>query len=179
MRRAILAIFLALFCLFSTLTTLVQAQGPISVGNKTVVYQLPYPGILPDHPFFFMKKSRDNITEFLTRDNLKKAEFYLLTSDKHLVMATQLADKDKHELAITTLRRGEKYFQNIVPLLKSSKEQGVRPSDDLMRKIQNSSVKHRESIEGLMSKLPQGNSDDLAELLEINKNTYTEIEKLK
>lgn len=149
------------------------------MGESSVIYELPYPGILPDHPLYFVKQTRDNILEFLTRDNLKKAELYLLMADKYLVMSTQLADKDKHELATNTLRNGERDFQKIVPLLQASKKQGVRPSDDLMRKIQNSSIKHRDTIEGYMQDFPQGHSESLADILELNKDTYAQIEKIK
>jgi hypothetical protein len=178
MRKAILALFFVLFFTFTT-TIPVLSQAPISVGESSVIYELPYPGILPDHPLYFVKQLRDNLLEFLTRDNLKKAELYLLTSDKHLVMSTQLANKDKHELAINTLRKGERYFQKIVPILQASKKQGVRPSDDLMRQIQNSSIKHRDTIEEFMSSFPQGNSETLSEILELNKDTYAQIEKIK
>lgn len=179
MRKAILALFFVLFACLTIYNTSVFGQNSIPLEDQKVIYQLPYPGILPDHPLFFLKRTRDNLIEFLTRDNIKKAELYFLMSDKYIVMASQLAEKDRDELATKTLTRAEDYFQKMISYLKISKQQGVRPSDDLVRKAQNSNIKHREIIENLMKELPQGNSGDLAKVLKMNKASQKEIEKIK
>ena len=47
-----------------------------------VDYQLPYPGMLPDNPLYFLKVFRDNLTSFFINKPLDKAHFDLLQSDK-------------------------------------------------------------------------------------------------
>lgn len=90
--------------------------------SEKVVYELPYPGILPDNPLYFVKIVRDRIIEFLTRDNIKKAQLYLLFSDKRAASALVLVQNGKNSLAITTLSKGEKYFDQI-PLFDQLKKQ--------------------------------------------------------
>ena len=63
----------------------------IKTPQEKVIYNLPYPGLLPDSPLYITKVIRDKITDFLTRDNLKKAELYLLYSDKRVSMSLVLA----------------------------------------------------------------------------------------
>ena len=82
----------------------------ISLDEKETVYELPYPGILPDHPLYFFKVVRDKIWAFSTRDNLKKVDIYILFSDKRAKMAQALSNKGKTDLAISTMSKGEKYF---------------------------------------------------------------------
>src|SRR5579883_115828 len=47
-------------------------------------YVLPYPGILPDNPFYFLKVLRDRLILFFISNPTKKSSFYLLQSDKRL-----------------------------------------------------------------------------------------------
>src|SRR3989344_1770388 len=78
--------------------------------NKSVDYDLPYPGLLPDHPLYFLKMMRDSAIGFLISDPLKKAEFDLLQADKRLNSGLYLLhnDKDKNaELAQSTISKGE------------------------------------------------------------------------
>ncbi len=70
------------------------AVTPAPVVPK-VEYNLPYPGILPDHPLYFLKQLRDKILDFLITDPVKKAEFYILQADKRLSMGIALTDEKK------------------------------------------------------------------------------------
>src|SRR3989344_2585422 len=96
----------------------------VDTPDEKVIYRLPYPGILSDNPLYMVKIVRDRITEFLTRESLKKAQLYLLYSDKRLAMAIALAHKGKNTQAIDAVSKGEKYFLKIVPILKDAKKQG-------------------------------------------------------
>src|SRR3989344_5431146 len=81
--------------------------------KKSVEYNLPYPGLLPDSPFYSLKSLRDKIVSFLISSPLKKAEFNLLQADKRLNAGLYLfnsakqngGDKDakKINLAIVTI----------------------------------------------------------------------------
>ena len=63
-----------------------QAETPDNgsplVGKKeTIDYALPYPGILIDHPLYFLKNIRDLIMERIITEPGKKVEFAILQSD--------------------------------------------------------------------------------------------------
>jgi hypothetical protein len=49
--------------------------------------------------------------------NVKKANIYLLFSDKRAAMSVALLKKGKNQLAIDTFSKGEKYFLKIPDLL--------------------------------------------------------------
>lgn len=150
----------------------------ITLTDQKVAYELPYPGILPDHPLYPLKVTRDRVLEFFTRDNLKKANLYLLFSDKRLKMAEYLSKKGKNDLAVTTASKGEKYALKIPLLLKSSKQQGVSPDQGLVERIRSSNKKHREVLETLLKELPQGEQHRVTEILKINHEIANDLKGL-
>src|SRR4030067_2121577 len=101
--------FLLLFFLVPPAFYFLNSQ-PVILNQEKIEYNLPYPGILPDHPLFIIKSIRDKILEFTTRDNSKKAELYLLLSDKRAAMVMPLAKNGKDKLAVTSLKQTEEYF---------------------------------------------------------------------
>lgn len=183
LKRVFLVVFFFLFIFFS-LYLLVQAEEikkqtlPINIEGKKIDYLLPYPGILPDHPFYFLKKIRDRTLEFLTRDYLKKAELYLLFYDKQLNMGVFLSKKGKWEKTIKTIENGEKYGLKMIDALKKAKKQGGSPDENFLLKAKLSCEKHQEVIEELLKTIPQTEGLRLKEAIFINKKIRKELEKL-
>ncbi|MBI2033173.1 MAG: hypothetical protein HYT10_01780 [Candidatus Levybacteria bacterium] len=89
-------------------------------------YSLPYPGILPDNPLYFVKTFRDRIISFMISDALKKAEFDILQADKRMNAAYYLLDKriGKEELAITTISKAENYYEEAIARIREAKQEG-------------------------------------------------------
>lgn len=154
-----------------------QAQE-VKIEAKKVVYDLPYAGILPDHPLFFLKKMRDNILDFATRDQLKKARLYLLFSDKRIRMAIELSEKGKWQLSTTTLAEGERYFLKIPGLLIASKKQGASADGDFILRLKLANEKHREVIESLLKSAPQGERKVSEDNLTVNKTIEDKLSPL-
>ncbi|MEK7634089.1 MAG: DUF5667 domain-containing protein [Patescibacteria group bacterium] len=164
--------FLASYFVFSA------SDSTVKTPQEKVIYNLPYPGLLPDSPLYLTKIIRDRITDFLTRDNLKKAELYLLYSDKRVVMSLSLARKGKNQLAINTFTKGEKYFLKIPGLLVSAKKQGNQAPSNFIETLKLSNAKHKELIEELIKILPQGLNQSLMLLTDLNRQVKTGIESL-
>ena len=139
---------------------------------------MPYPGILPDHPLYFLKAGRDKLAEYAIRDNLQKAKAHLLLSDKRAGMAMMLIKKGKNDLAITTFSKGEKYALKISPLLKRSKQQGVTYTDEMVDTLKKSNLKHRELLESLLKQMPQGRSEELKLVLDLNTQVKNQLNSL-
>ncbi len=150
----------------------------VSLNPDKVEYNLPYPGILPDHPFFFVKELRDKILELTTRDTIKKAELYLLFSDKRIAMATLLAKSGKDKQAVTSVMQGEQYFGKIPQLVQTSKKQGVSASGDFIQRLKLSNDKHREVEENFLKDLPQGQNNDINKALDLNQQARKKLESL-
>ncbi len=157
----------------------IESSGEtINQNQKDIIYNLPYPGLLPDHPLYIIKISRDKITEFLTRDYLKKTELYLLISDKRAIAGYQLAKKGKTKLAISTFSKGEKYFLKIPQLIKEIKKQGGQPPDGFVETLKLANAKHHQLILEMFKILPQGNENDLGVLLNLNLDVKKALETL-
>lgn len=72
---------------------------------EDIQYDLPYPGIMLNHPLYFLKNIRDRIIEFFITDDYRRTEFYLLQSDKFMSMALAYFDQKQTDLAATALTR--------------------------------------------------------------------------
>ncbi len=144
----------------------VSAQT-LDLGTDEIAYDFPYPGLLPDHPLYFLKAIRDRALDIFTLDPLKNAELYLLFSDKRANSAKFLAEKGRSDLAITALSKAEKYALKIPPLLRSSK---TKPKKEFVEKVKTSNLKHKEIIEDFLKELPQGDQSRITEILKINED---------
>lgn len=174
--RYILLISFVIFVPFITYFVLGASDTLVKTPQEKVIYNLPYPGLLPDNPLYTVKVVRDKIADFLTRDNLKKAELYLLNSDKRASMSMALASKGKNQLAIDTFVKGEKYFIKIPGLLRLAKKQGTQAPSNFIETLKLSNAKHKELIEELIKILPQGLNQPLTQLSDLNQQIKIEVE---
>lgn len=116
MTERILVFIFSIFYFSSLLVSDAKAQSisqnssPTPQASVSADYNLPYPGILPDHPLYKLKVLRDKVTTFLIRDPIKKAEYHLLLADKRIYMSRLLVDKGKIALAKETALKGENEY---------------------------------------------------------------------
>jgi hypothetical protein len=153
---------------YFTDTSFVKAQ------NK-VVYDLPYPGVLPDNPLYFFKAFRDQINLFFTRDYQKKAEVYLLYSDKRVAASILLLDNGKEKLALDTLAKAEKYFFKIPFLIDQAKRQGQSFPKEVIERIKTANEKHAEVIDDFLKKTSEGQNPYLLQIQSINQDIKTKL----
>jgi len=131
------------------------AQEPVSSDSaQKVNYELPYPGLLPDHPLYFLRIIRDKIVGFLISDVKRKAEFDLLQSDKRLNAGAYLFNKKKFEEAISVISKAENYFGQALQKTKEARGQGMETTE-IANKLIDSSKKHQEVLKSLEKKSPQ------------------------
>ena len=141
-----------------------DALSPTASPSPTIDYFLPYPGILPDNPLYFMKALRDKVVSFFITDPLKKAEFDLLMADVRLNAAQYLFAKgeSKYSLAETTVSKGENYFYNSLIMVNQAKQQGMQVND-FVSKLATASRKHQQVIKELENKSSSAIKDRLAD----------------
>lgn len=111
-----------------------------------VEYALPYPGMLPDHPLYFLKNLRDRIIELLITDPINKAEFYLLQADKKLNMSIILTDMGKTSAAQDTLAQSFASRAKAVALIQSLAHSGKNVPPFVLEKLSLSILKHKEVL---------------------------------
>ena len=144
----LLTLFLFPAVVFASSATSAATSGNVEVTTATKVeYELPYPGILPDHPLYILKQVRDWILDKLIVDSVKKAEFYILQADKRLNMGVMLAAKGNETLSEQVISKGEKYMNNALTLLSSAKAQGGEVPAHIVDRLEKALAKHRELIE--------------------------------
>ncbi len=151
MRKIIFLIVIVLLFLSSTTSFAQENKESSPSAQIKVEYALPYPGLLSDSPLYFLKTTRDRIISFLISDPLKKAEFDLLQADKRLAAGIYLSNKNKYELAITTISKGENYFESSLQKAEEAKKQGIAV-DSIASSLYHSSLKHQEIIKELEQK---------------------------
>ena len=147
-----LLILVTLICLFLISTpSFAQENSASSSAQIPVDYMLPYPGLLPDSPFYFLRATRDKIISFLISDPLKKSEFDLLQADKRLSAGVYLGNKNKFEMAATSISKGENYFESALEKAREAKKAG-QSVEDIAQRLDKSAQKHEEVIKDLESK---------------------------
>lgn len=159
-----------------------EATGPGMMGKvkmKKSEYVLPYPGILPDHPLYALKKLRDGILDKLIVDPIRKAEFYILQSDKHLNMTVFLLDKGNAALAGGTSQSAEQFMEKAVKIFTKLKAEGKEIPTYVLEKLTNSIQKHIEVLTELVEKAQGKHKEGLTKLLERATLLWEEVEKLK
>lgn len=157
---------------------IIISQIPTPTPVVQVQYDLPYPGLLPDNPLYFLKALRDNILALLITDPLKKSNYDLLMADKRLVSAQSLFVENKNDLAITTLSKSGNYFDRAIQDVASAKRQG-EDADSTIDKLITASKKHELVISDLEQKSKGNIRASLDGLLKRAKIFEQTVEELK
>lgn len=111
-----------------------------------IEYVMPYPGLLPTHPLYFLKALRDRIIELLISDRVRKAEFYILQADKKLGMAIVLSEQGKSSDAKRSFTDSLSHRTQAVTELEDSKKNGDTTLGFILEKLTRSMLKHREVL---------------------------------
>lgn len=171
-------VFLLSVTIVSTSAAFAQTPVPsITLPQATMTkteYFLPYPGILPDHPLYMLKRVRDRILDFLIVDPMRKAEFYILQADKHIGMGTLLIEKGKGELGKQMINEGEQYFPKTLAILIQAKQNGKDFPDYLIERLTKSLAKHEEVLVETMMK-----TSGVQSAVELVKKTMMDVANLQ
>lgn len=166
MKKLLVALFLLIAISFLTVSafatdklssTSAIATSATSTATPTIDYALPYPGLLPDNPLYFLKAGRDRLIEFLISNPAKKSEFYLLSSDKRLSTGKALIEKGKDKEGVLYVSKSTNYMSHAITSAQQAREQGKL----LQTNMVNSIKKHKEVISEL---IPQVDKKYRAEL---------------
>jgi hypothetical protein len=125
-------------------------------------YYLPYPGILPDHPFYVLKMVRDQVGLWLARGETR-VERLVLYADKRVGAARALVEGNKADLGANTLLKAEQYLVRAQGMLSEVE------SEELKDKVYRSALKHREVLEGIQGRLGDESNAAVSEAYELNK----------
>lgn len=136
-------------------------EASIVLAEETE-YVLPYPGILPDHPLYWLKMIRDRIWLTLTRDPVQKIERLILYADKRLGAGKALIDGNKKSLGVTTLSKSEKYLEKALDEMNKSQQEQAR------ERLELSVQEHNRVLNTLEKKISDDNKKTWQESLNTN-----------
>ena len=129
-------------------------------------YALPYPGILPNHPLYFVKKLRDRVIEMLVVDPQRKSEFDLLQSDKFLAASVLLDQQSQTQWAQTMIDQSSQRMIDAVAQLSSMKQNGRPVPAGSIDRMQQAIEKHLEVLDDLTAKKTVSTSSARDQLLQ-------------
>jgi hypothetical protein len=177
--KRILFVFTIMVVWMFALNSSVFAQTQEAVVPQKVEYVLPYPGILSDNPLYVLKNLRDKIMEMLIVDPSKKAEFYILQSDKDFNAGIFLQAKGKTAPAITTLTRGNTYTGNSISIAASQKLLGKPLPVYTLDRLQKSIAKHQEVVVDMISSVPDDQKRNFETILTTVKKFTEDVKEIR
>ncbi len=140
-----------------TTPSLEVTANPTPTIVEEVEYTLPYPGMLPDNPLYNVKALRDRIIEFLISSPFKKAEFYLLSSDKRFNSGYYLIMKDKDDMGVLYISKSNNYMDMGITQAQKASDKG----EALLKTMKTAIKKHTQLIKELTPKVDQENKSKL------------------
>jgi len=184
MKQRILFVFaICLFLLTGFWHTVIAIGENPTISNEPtpekIQYALPYPGVLPDHPLYFIKRVRDYILERLIVEPVRKGEFYILQGDKRLEMGIMLLASGKSVLAETTISKAEKYMEQAVMTLLSYQKDGNTIPTYIADKVRLALSKHQEVLLDMVNNAPEAQKNGLQESLSRVKLLLESAKELK
>ena len=112
------------------------------------------PGMLPDHPLYFMKRGAESVGTFFRFGDEAKANRYLELSEKRISEAKALSEKDNEELTEKALERYQDQMNKGLERAEKAKEKG-RDMDEVLERVSEATVRHQEVLAGVYEKVPE------------------------
>lgn len=159
-RRAVVGCTAAVvFGLAILVVSLAAAADPLGVSPHEdmasesgeivkIEYYLPYPGMLPDSPWYKLKAARDRVSLWLIFDPERKAAKELFLADKRINAAVFLAEGGKEDLAVSTATKASKYIEQAVNRAVKLAEEG-KDVKSLLNTLATATAKHGEILSAL------------------------------
>lgn len=123
-------------------------------GEGEVMYELPYPGLLPGHYLYPLKMMRDRVVEWLTFDRDKKVELMILYADKRMAAAKVLLERGEEDLGVETGLKAMMYQERAISMIEGNKAEGENVGVWANR-LERGTAKYRETWRGLVEKVSE------------------------
>jgi len=161
-KQILLSLVTFSLAVYIPLVTAYAQEASSSSANAmptSVDYQLPYPGLLPDNPLYFLKVFRDNLTAVFLSKPLDKAKFDLLQSDKKVEASYLLVTQQqgKTVLAAQTFSQAQDEFAAAITQTANAKKQGYSVQE-ISKNLENAHQKHVQMLHALEQQTGQKDS---------------------
>ena len=141
--KIFIVVFLISHLSFLISTTVSAQESSVSSKPSTTSYDLVHPGLLPDHPFYFLKVARDNLMGFFKGPPIDRASFALLKSDKQVAASHILITKKQNtDLAHATFVNAQDYYEQAIIHTLAAKREGIN-IQEMSAKLSQAGEKHQ------------------------------------
>jgi len=129
----------------------------IGVGVLAQTTTLPDPGLTPDSRFYFIDRIAEEIGNFFTFGDIKKAERYANLAAERLAEIQAVIEKGKPELAEKILERYEKQLNNSIARAKKAQARGksAEKITKILTKVGEATAVHLEVLAEVYEKVPE------------------------
>jgi len=150
-------------------STPMPAVNSQKIVKDKVDYDFVFPGkIAPDNPLWYLKALRDKLVFFLNFNSPKKAELNLLFADKRIQFSKILFEKNKPDLATSTLYKSQMYLSKV--------DIQEDMNNDFLKQYLTATLKHRQMIEEeLIPLAPEDLKPKIIKLLSYSKDSYNKV----
>lgn len=124
------------------------------IEGGEVMYELPYPGLLPGHYLYPLKMMRDRVVEWLTFDRGKKIELMVLYADKRMAAAKVLLERGEEDLGVETGLKAMMYQERAISMIEEIKAEGENVGV-WANSLERGTAKYRETWRGLVEKVSE------------------------
>ncbi|MBA3723879.1 MAG: hypothetical protein H0W89_03205 [Candidatus Levybacteria bacterium] len=141
--RIFVVILLISHLSFLTSVSVSAQESSVSSKPLTTSYDLVHPGLLPDHPFYFLKVARDNLMGFFKGPPIDRASFALLQSDKQVAASHVLITKKQNaDLAHTSFVSAQDYYEQAIMHTLVAQKEGIN-IQEMSAKLSQAGAKHQ------------------------------------
>lgn len=131
------------------LTILLFAEAGQAQSNG-----LPAPGMLPDHPLYFLKNSSERIGTLFTFGELADGERALDLAEKRLAEVSALVAKGEPAIAERTVVRYQEQLERALARAEEASAEGV-DADELSARVSVATLKHQAVLADVYERVPE------------------------
>lgn len=130
---------------------------------------LPDPGMLPDHPLYFMTSAWERVGTFFTFGEASKAERELELAGKRLAEARALAEQGKPEAAERAAERYRKQLDRALSKAEEARAEGEDPEGEALNDVSEATSRHQAVLADVYEKMPEEARPGIERAMEASK----------
>ena len=131
-----------------------EAATPVPAAVEQAPPEYLYPGVLPDHPLYFLKALLYKIRELFVFGDVAKTKWFLKMADKRAAEAKELANKGKEKLAVKASEKAVAARDKAAEHLKVAKSAG-KDVEELVEKLEAASIRQQAVLDHVLEKVPE------------------------
>lgn len=148
-----------------------ESVVPVS-ATTTDVSNLPDPGMLPDHPLYFLKQTMERIGDGFAFSEEAKIERGIKMAERRLAEARVMIDSDRELLVEKAFLRYSNRIESLEERLNNLEEENQDKFESVINRVTEATLNHQEVLSDLIENKSGEVSERLQEALERSMNGH-------